>query len=174
MKKKVSKNEDGTEKVEYQLKQRAELKFPAATEGHEVSTWCAADNQWMKYGFQTSFSGKGKTDLEFKMENKADNLEASVDMRAGGYEVAGIAPYSAVNLLASCDKASKAMSYELAWSECVTMNSFAIGFENVFNYEDSAKTLTSSIASMAWNSPFGLYWLGGSWTGKNCTFNGSY
>jgi hypothetical protein len=67
MKKKAVKNDDGTEKVEYQLKQRAELKFPGIEEGHEVSTWAAADNQWMKCSLapKNLASGDGKTDLEF-------------------------------------------------------------------------------------------------------------
>jgi hypothetical protein len=108
------------------------------------------------------------------LENTKDTLEASVDIRAGGYNVGGVYPYSAVNLLAVCDKSSKAMTYEVAWSECFTFNSFSVGFENCLSSEDPEKKLTSSIASMAWNSPFGLYWAGAGITGKNCTFNGLY
>lgn len=176
MKKKVTKNDDGSEKVAYDTKQRAELKFPGKEEGHEVKVWAAADNQWMKCALapKNLASGDGKTDMEFKMENTKETLEASMDVRAGGYNLAGVYPYSALNVLASCEKATKAMTYEVAWSECFKFNSFSVGFENVFSSEDPEKKLASSIASMAWDSPFGLYWAGTAITGKNVTFNGMY
>ena len=82
-------------------------------------------------------NGDGKTDLEFALKNITEKgkegVEFTAAVRAGGYNIAGINPYSSLDFTGAWNKADGAKSFEAIWSENFKYDAFHLGFENEFD-----------------------------------------
>lgn len=128
------------DKKNHSLVQKADLKFPGSQDdGHEVSVSAKAEDQEITCALAPKklLSGEGKTEFEFGLKNitKAgeEGVEVSANCMAGGYNIAGVYPYSALNFSATRAKADGEVECEMIWSENFKFDKFHVGFENEFD-----------------------------------------
>lgn len=158
------------------LAQKAELKFPGKDPEHSVTVKANDKEQEICCSLAPKqlLKGDGKTDLDFTLKHEKDSVSFETNLAAGGYNLAGLFPYSSVNITANMAKADKKVECEAKWSENFKYDKFHVGFENEFDQVTATgegrkyKYLKEANALLGYESPVGLIW------SRIACFNGDY
>ena len=112
--------------------------------------------------------------MEFSIKHQKKKYECELEVAAGGYSIAGVSPYSKVDIVADISKKDRSIEWSAVWSENLKYEAFHVGFKNVFDNVSKAEGtrkypfLQEANALLAWDSPYGLIW------SQIACFSGSY